>query len=38
MEDIGVGQIVFTDIDQDGTLAGHNLKQLDDLVHEVNAE
>ena len=36
MEDIGVGQIVFTDIDQDGTLAGPNLKQLDDLVHEVN--
>lgn len=36
MENIGVGQIVFTDIDQDGTLAGPNLKQLDDLVHEVN--
>lgn len=36
MEDIGVGQIVFTDIDQDGTLAGPNLKQLDDLVHEVS--
>lgn len=36
MEDIGVKQIVFTDIDQDGTLAGPNLKQLDDLVHQVN--
>ena len=27
---------VFTDIDQDGTLAGPNLKQLNDLVHEVS--
>lgn len=36
MEDVGVQTIVFTDIDQDGTLAGPNLKQLDDLVHEVN--
>lgn len=36
MEDVGVRTIVFTDIDQDGTLAGPNLKQLDDLVHQVN--
>lgn len=36
MEQIGVSQIVFTDIDQDGTLAGPNLKQLDNLAHEVN--
>ena len=35
MEDVGVKTIVFTDIDQDGTLAGPNLKQLDDLAHEV---
>ena len=36
MEDVGVKTIVFTDIDQDGTLAGPNLKQLDDLAHEVS--
>ena len=36
MEDVGVKTVVFTDIDQDGTLAGPNLKQLDDLAHEVN--
>ena len=36
MEDVGVQTIVFTDIDQDGTLAGPNLKQLDDLVNEVD--
>ena len=36
MEDVGVKTIVFTDIDQDGTLAGPNLKQLDDLTHEVS--
>ena len=36
MEQIGVSQIVFTDIDQDGTLAGPNLKQLDNLAHEVS--
>lgn len=36
MEDVGVSTIVFTDIEQDGTLAGPNLKQLDDLVHEVS--
>ncbi|MCH5297102.1 MAG: 1-(5-phosphoribosyl)-5-[(5-phosphoribosylamino)methylideneamino]imidazole-4-carboxamide isomerase [Ruminococcus sp.] len=36
MESVGVQTIVFTDIDQDGTLAGPNLKQLDDLVHEVS--
>lgn len=35
MESVGVQTIVFTDIDQDGTLAGPNLKQLDDLVHQV---
>ncbi len=36
MEDVGVKTIVFTDIEQDGTLAGPNLKQLDDLVHQVS--
>ncbi len=36
MEYIGVKTIVFTDIDQDGTLAGPNLKQLDDLTHNVS--
>ena len=36
MEDVGVKTIVFTDIDQDGTLAGPNLKQLNDLAHEVS--
>lgn len=35
MEDVGVRTIVFTDIDQDGTLAGPNLRQLDELVHHV---
>ncbi len=36
MEAVGVKTLVFTDIEQDGTLAGPNLKQLDDLVHEVS--
>lgn len=36
MEDVGVQTIVFTDIEQDGTLAGPNLAQLDELVHNVN--
>ena len=36
MEQIGVKTIIFTDIDQDGTLAGPNLKQLDDLTHNVS--
>lgn len=36
MEQVGVKTIVFTDINQDGTLAGPNLKQLDDLAHEVS--
>ena len=36
MENVGVKTIVFTDIDQDGTLAGPNLKQLDALAHEVS--
>ncbi len=36
MESVGVRTIVFTDIDQDGTLAGPNLKQLDDLVNQVS--
>ena len=36
MEDVGVKTVVFTDIDQDGTLAGPNLKQLDNLAHEVS--
>ncbi len=36
MEDVGVRTIIFTDIDQDGTLEGPNLNQLDALVHEVD--
>lgn len=36
MEDVGVQTIIFTDIDQDGMLSGPNLKQLDDLAHEVS--
>lgn len=36
MEAVGVKTIVFTDINQDGTLEGPNLKQLDDLVHSVS--
>ncbi len=38
MEQIGVKTIVFTDINQDGTLAGPNLKQLDDLMHNVSCD
>lgn len=36
MEDVGVCTIIFTDIDRDGMLSGPNLKQLDDLAHEVS--
>lgn len=36
MEDVGVRTIVFTDIDQDGTLEGPNLNQLDALAYEVS--
>ena len=36
MEQIGVKTIIFTDIDQDGTLAGPNLVQLDELTHNVS--
>lgn len=36
MEDVGVQTIVFTDIEQDGTLAGPNLAQLDALVNNVS--
>ncbi len=36
MEAVGVRTIIFTDIDRDGMLSGPNLKQLDDLVHEVS--
>ena len=38
MESIGVKTIIFTDIDTDGTLGGPNLKQLDDLVHNVSCD
>ncbi len=38
MEQIGVKTIIFTDINQDGTLAGPNLKQLDDLVNNVSCD
>ncbi|MDO4883174.1 MAG: HisA/HisF-related TIM barrel protein, partial [Oscillospiraceae bacterium] len=33
---VGVQTIVFTDIDQDGTLAGPNLSQLSELVNSVS--
>ncbi len=36
MEQIGVKTIIFTDIEQDGTLAGPNLQQLDELTHSVS--
>lgn len=36
MEDAGVQTIVFTDIEQDGTLAGPNLKQLEALAKSVS--
>ena len=36
MEDVGVQTIVFTDIEQDGTLAGPNLKQLEALAKSVS--
>ena len=36
MEQIGVKTIVFTDIDQDGTLGGPNLVQLDALANSVS--
>lgn len=36
MEDVGVKTIVFTDIEQDGTLAGPNFKQLDSLIKSVS--
>lgn len=38
MEQIGVKTIIFTDIDQDGTLAGPNLMQLDELAHNVSCD
>ncbi|MBQ5347798.1 MAG: 1-(5-phosphoribosyl)-5-[Ruminococcus sp.] len=38
MEQIGVKTIVFTDIDQDGTLGGPNLVQLDNLAHNVSCD
>lgn len=38
MEQIGVKTIVFTDINQDGTLSGPNLVQLDKLAHNVTCD
>lgn len=38
MEQIGVKTIVFTDINQDGTLSGPNLVQLDKLTHNVTCD
>lgn len=38
MESIGVKTIIFTDINQDGTLAGPNLVQLDKLAHSVECD
>lgn len=38
MEQIGVKTIIFTDINQDGTLGGPNLVQLDNLVHNVSCD
>ncbi|GAA0180801.1 1-(5-phosphoribosyl)-5-[(5-phosphoribosylamino) me thylideneamino]imidazole-4-carboxamide isomerase [Clostridium sediminicola] len=36
MEQIGVKTIIFTDISKDGTLAGPNLKQLDELRQNIS--
>lgn len=36
MESFGVSTIIYTDIDQDGTLAGPNLNDLDQLAHAVS--
>ncbi len=36
MENIGCKTIIYTDIDQDGTMSGPNLKELDDLVNTVS--
>lgn len=36
MESFGVNTIIYTDIDQDGTLAGPNLNDLDQLAHAVS--
>lgn len=36
MESIGVNTIIFTDISKDGTLAGPNLKQLEELKKNVS--
>lgn len=38
MESIGIKTIIFTDIDQDGTLAGPNLNQLDKLASSVDCD
>ena len=38
MESIGVKTIIFTDINQDGTLAGPNLAQLDKLAGSVSCD
>lgn len=38
MEDFGVKTIIYTDIDQDGTLAGPNLNDLDKLSHAVSCD
>ncbi len=38
MESIGVRTIIFTDIDQDGTLSGPNLNQLDKLANSVGCD
>ncbi|MBR1731890.1 MAG: 1-(5-phosphoribosyl)-5-[Ruminococcus sp.] len=38
MESIGVKTIIFTDIDQDGTLSGPNLAQLDKLAGTVDCD
>jgi len=38
MESIGVKTLIFTDIDQDGTLSGPNLSQLDKLSNRVSCD
>ena len=38
MEDIGVDNIIFTDISRDGTLRGPNLEQLADIKEKVNCK
>lgn len=38
MESVGCKTIIYTDIDRDGTLAGPNLMELDELSHSVSCD